>query len=149
MLCEMCGREVDSVTAVRVEGSILRVCAACAKFGQSVAPPGPATAARTSMEGPLSGGPVQLRFRTRRTEERDLFSELPALELSPDWFRRVRQARERLTWTPEELGKRLNEKKSVVLKIEAGTFRPSDALLRKIERLLKIRLTAEPATPES
>ena len=66
------------------------------------------------------------------------------MELAPDWNRRIREAREALQWTPEVFGKKLNEKKSVVLKIESGSFRPPDALVRKIEHLLQVRLRAEP-----
>ena len=83
----------------------------------------------------------------RRSEERDLFKELPELELAPDWGRKVRIARETLGWNPEELGKRLNEKKSVVLKIETGTMHPPDELVRKLEHLLKVRLRASPESP--
>jgi putative transcription factor len=66
------------------------------------------------------------------------------MELVPDWNQRIRVAREALQWTPEVLGKKLNEKKSVVLKIESGSFRPPDALIRKIEHLLHVRLRAPP-----
>jgi ribosome-binding protein aMBF1 (putative translation factor) len=66
------------------------------------------------------------------------------MELAPDWGRRIRVAREALLWTPEEFGKRLNEKKSVVLKLESGSFRPPDGTIRKVERLLRIRLRADP-----
>lgn len=82
----------------------------------------------------------------RRTEERDLFSEIPEMDLAADWPQRIRSAREARQWTPEDLGKRLNEKKSVVLKLEAGSFRPPDALVRKLEHMLAVRLRAEPAT---
>jgi putative transcription factor len=82
-------------------------------------------------------------------EERDLYREIGEMELAPDWSKRVRVAREARTWTPEVLGKKLNEKKSVVLKIESGSFRPPDALVRKIEHLLQIRLRADPETPAS
>ena len=72
------------------------------------------------------------------------------MELVPEWNKRIRVAREALQWTPEVLGKKLNEKKSVVLKIESGSFRPPDALIRKIEHLLQVRLRAEPeATGQS
>ncbi|MGD0249804.1 MAG: helix-turn-helix domain-containing protein [Thermoplasmata archaeon] len=77
-------------------------------------------------------------------EERDLYREIGEMELAPDWSKRVRVAREARMWTPEVLGKKLNEKKSVVLKIESGGFRPSDALVRKLEHLLQIRLRADP-----
>ena len=66
------------------------------------------------------------------------------MELAPDWFQRIRIAREHRGWTPEEFGKKLNEKKSVVLKVESGSFRPPDALIRKIEHQLGIRLRADP-----
>ena len=82
--------------------------------------------------------------RPRRLEERDLYQEIGELELAPDWGHRVRLAREALGWNPEELGKRLNEKKSVVLKIESGTLHPPDSLVRKLEHLLKVRLRASP-----
>ena len=80
-------------------------------------------------------------------EERDLYREIGEMELAPDWARRIRQAREARTWTPEDLAKKLNEKKSIVLKIESGNFRPPDALVRKIEQLLKLRLRADPEPP--
>ena len=143
----MCGRDSDSLTAVRVEGSVLQLCADCAKFGQAVAPPStPTTPVRTGSVT-FSQGQSRLPPRARRTEERDLFSDMPEMELSPDWFHRIRHRRELLGWTPEEFGKRLNAKKSLVLKVEAGSFRPQDATLRQIERLLKIRLTVDPNAP--
>jgi putative transcription factor len=80
----------------------------------------------------------------RRLEERDLYQEIGEMELAPDWNKRIRAAREAHLWTPEDLSKKLNEKKSVVLKIESGSFRPPDALVRKIEHLLKVKLRAEP-----
>ncbi|HLY77386.1 MAG TPA: multiprotein-bridging factor 1 family protein [Thermoplasmata archaeon] len=147
MICEMCGNDVDTLTPVRVEGSVLQLCAGCGKFGQAVAPPvGPTTSSRRN--DPEFAEPRGPRaFRPRRTEERDVFSDMPEMELAPDWFHRIRHQRELLGWSPEEFGKRLNEKKSLVLKVESGNFRPPDATLRKIERLLKLRLTLDPNAP--
>jgi putative transcription factor len=150
MLCEMCGKDVETTSRVRVEGSVLQLCADCARFGVALSPPPPELAPVPDFS-PIPPGPggERIVFRTRRLEERDLFKELPEMELAEDWPRRIRLAREQLTWTPEELGKRLNEKKSVVLKMEAGAMRPPDAMVRKVERLLKIRLRSspEPAAP--
>lgn len=150
MICEMCGKDVASLTPTRVEGSVLQLCVDCAKFGQAVVRVAAATPAPRGADEVYLDARGAAVFRPRRsTEERDVFADMPEMELSSDWFRRIRQAREHLGWTPEEFGKRLNEKKSLVLKVEAGSFRPPDATLKKIERLLKIRLTADPnaATP--
>jgi putative transcription factor len=144
MLCEMCGKNVPSTARARIEGSVLSLCPDCAKFGQLLdPPPAPPVAVASSGRRPVIGSSTRPAGTARRLEERDLYTEIGEMELAPDWAKRVRVAREALTWTPEELGKKLNEKKSVVLKIEAGSFRPPDALVRKIEHLLKVRLRAE------
>jgi putative transcription factor len=144
MLCEMCGKEVLLTSRVRLERTVLNLCPDCAKFGQPVNP-APAVPAPSLRAGRPSsaGGASRPASSGRRLEERDLYRDIGEMELAPDWFRRVRVAREARTWTPEDLGKKLNEKKSVVLKIESGSFRPPDQLVRKIEHLLKIRLRAE------
>jgi putative transcription factor len=141
MLCEMCGQDVPLTNAVRVESSVLQLCPNCSKFGVAVAPP---VLPAGSAPPPTAGAPRPYARAGRRVEERDLYTELPEMELAPDWGKRIRLAREALAWTPEEFGKRLNEKKSLVLKLESGSFRPPDATIRKIERLLRIRLRADP-----
>ena len=143
MLCEMCGKDVEALNRVELEGSTLSLCAECSRFGTIVVPATP-VAARSTAARPTGSVESRMGLRAQRMTERDLFRELPEMELAPDWPKRVRLAREKLTWTPEDLAKKLNEKKSVVLKIEAGNFRPPDGQIRKIEQMLKIRLRAEP-----
>ena len=146
MICEMCGNETGAVHRVEIEGSVLRVCDACQRFGKLLDPVAPPPAEGPFRPSGVGRGPSMPPPRSRRSsEERDLFSEVPEMELAPDWGRRIRLAREARQWTPEELGKRLNEKKSLVLKLESGSFRPPDETIRKVESLLKVRLRAEGA----
>jgi putative transcription factor len=148
MLCEMCGKEVPATTRIRLGRTVLAVGPECAKFGPPVDPPPPVPPSESSAgRRPLVTTGVRAAGGGRRMEERDLYREIGELELAPDWNKRVRVAREARTWTPEVLGKKLNEKKSVVLKIESGSFHPPDALVRKLEHLLQIRLRAEPEPP--
>jgi putative transcription factor len=134
---------VVATSRIRIEGTVLALCPECARFGQPVDPvPSPPGAAALRGAAPVQGGTRSSAPR-RRLEERDLYADIGEMELAPDWARRVRTAREARTWTPEVLGKKLNEKKSVVLKIESGSFRPPDQLVRKLEHLLQIRLRAE------
>lgn len=152
MLCEMCGKDVASTARARIERSVLSLCPECARFGQLLdPPPTPAVnlgAAPASSRSPLVGA-TRAGGRGRRLEERDLYTDIGEMELAPDWFKRIRVAREAHAWTPEDFGKKLNEKKSVVLKIESGGFRPPDALVRKIELQLKVRLRADPEPSSS
>jgi len=141
MICEMCGKETATTYKIEIEGSILRACESCRRFGKLLEPliVGSATPEAHPRNVPIGTAP-----RARRSlEERDVFSEVPEMELAADWGHRIRVARESRNWTPEELGKRLNEKKSLVLKLESGSFRPNDATIRKVETLLKIRLRAD------
>ena len=151
MLCEMCGNDVPSVAPVKVERSILQLCPSCAKFGEPLTPAPPAPSDEVEEFRPTAVARPLRPVGPRRTEERDVYQEMGEMELAPDWPHRIRVARETLKWTPEDLGKKLNEKKSVVLKLEAGAIHPPDELVRKVEHLLRIRLRAEPgaaaATP--
>lgn len=145
MLCEMCGQDVPATNAVRVEGSTLQLCSNCAKFGVAIAPP--VLPAGSAPLAPRGGSGVSARPAVRggrSLAERDLYAEIPEMELAPDWGKRIRVAREALGWTPDDFGKKLNEKKSVVLKMEAGAFRPPDGTIRKVEKMLKVRLRADP-----
>ncbi len=145
MICEMCGKEATATHRVEIEGSVLRVCEDCRKFGKLLDP----LIAPAASSVPVRGGsrPASAPFvgARRRTDERDVFSEVPEMELASDWGKRIRIAREARNWTTEELGKRLNEKKSLIHKLESGGFRPPDSTIRKVESLLKIRLRADPA----
>ena len=150
MLCEMCGKETLVTSRVRVEGTVLHVCPECARFGEPLDPPPAPPVARSSEGRPRPSGPLPRPLGGgRRLEERDLYTDIGELELAPDWGKKVRVAREARAWTPEDLGKRLNEKKSVVLKIESGSFHPPDTLVRKLERLLQVRLRADREPPPS
>jgi putative transcription factor len=152
MLCEMCGKDVPATSRVRLERSVLALCPDCAKFGTPVDPvPSPPASGESSPRAAFRPGVVAGRATgtRRRLEERDLYQEIGEMELAPDWNRRIRVAREALQWTPEVLGQKLNEKKSVVLKIESGNLHPTDALVRKLEHLLKVRLRAEAETAAS
>jgi ribosome-binding protein aMBF1 (putative translation factor) len=66
------------------------------------------------------------------------------MELAPDWPLRIRKAREAMGMSQDQFGVRLSEKSSVIHKLESGSIVPSDALVRKIERTLKIRIRSPP-----
>jgi len=137
VLCEVCGKQTQMLRVVSIEGSELNACPECARFGVERSPkPKRTTAAPVHVS-------EALEKREKRTHTIDVFQEA-AEELAPDFSQRIRKARERLAWTPEDLGKKINEKKSVILKLEAGQMRPDDTLIRKVERALGIKLKERP-----
>jgi putative transcription factor len=73
-------------------------------------------------------------------------------EIIEDYTSKIRQAREKLGLTHEELAKKINEKTSVIGKLETGKIQPSNILATKLEHALKIKLltaiTEERAPPQ-
>jgi putative transcription factor len=61
-------------------------------------------------------------------------------EIIQDYSTKIRQAREKLGLTHEDLGKKINEKSSVIGKLETGKVTPNNILATKLEHALKIKL---------
>ena len=62
-------------------------------------------------------------------------------ELATDYDQRIRGAREGTGMSQEDLAKKLNEKASLIRKLEQGSTLPSDDVQQKLERELDIDLT--------
>jgi putative transcription factor len=62
-------------------------------------------------------------------------------EVATDYDQRVREAREGRGLSQQDLASELNEKTSLIRKVERGDVLPSDALRKKLERELGISLT--------
>ena len=61
-------------------------------------------------------------------------------ELAVDYGTRVKKAREERTLTRAEFAQAINERESVIKRIEGQSMTPDDALARKIEQFLEIKL---------
>jgi putative transcription factor len=136
MRCEMCGKEVPYLKTVLIEGAVLHVCEECAKFGKEISPK-----EAKKYERPSSAISERLEMREKRMREKDVLEEEEVLD--PDYPDKVRAARMRLGMTQEELAKRINEKHSVIAKIEHGDLVPDEALRKKLEKTLEISLTVK------
>ena len=62
------------------------------------------------------------------------------MELRSDFNLLIKSAREKMGLSQEELGRKINEKLSLIKHLESGTLKPNDVLTRKVERFLKIQL---------
>jgi len=129
--CEICGAEiVGAAQRIVIDGSTLDVCKSCARFGKPEDKWSPV---------PKKMVPVERAFTVRRPKPRDHFKDL--VELIPEFGRKIREARESLGLTPEELAARIKEKAALLKKIEREEISPEDDVRKKLERELKIKLT--------
>ena len=147
--CELCGTDTAQPTTVKVEGAELDVCSTCADFGTEVETQQASSTSTkystgASSSGASSGGGGGSRSSassspsgTRRRN--DMFDDIE--ELAEDYDDRIRQAREGEGLSQQELADQLNEKASLIRKLERGETLPSDAVQSKLERALDISLT--------
>ena len=132
MECEICGKPVPENNPIRakIEGSVMVVCKECSKLGTvQKAPPKPKYLKQNKGKKPAN---TRKRNYPRNDE--------PSEELIEDFSFEVRKAREAKDWSREDLGKKINERVSVITRIETGKMTPDTKLTKKLEKALNIKL---------
>ncbi|MEM3865877.1 MAG: multiprotein bridging factor aMBF1 [Candidatus Bathyarchaeia archaeon] len=131
MNCEICGKEILGKPYNKVvEGVKMVLCEKCASYGEAYFQPVTLTKLST---------PVKVVTKPK-TSKSIINKEYLELEVVPDYFMKIKSTREKIGLTQEEFAKKLNEKLSVIQKIEVGKIIPDINLAKKIESLLKIKL---------
>jgi putative transcription factor len=118
--CDLCGKET-SLSRVDVEGTELMVCGGCSSFGKVLDTPRQA--------GQFKRKKVQLPTELEQTEG-----------IITGFAQLIKSGRERLGLKQEDFARKINEKASVLHKVETGSIEPPINLARKLERALNIRL---------
>ena len=132
MECEICGKEVPEHNPIRakIEGSVMVVCKECSKKKKKKkAPPKPKFRKQDKTKRP----------KTTRNKNYSRQDE-PTEELIEDFDIEIRKARESKDWSREVLGKKINERVSVITRIETGKMTPDLKLTKKLEKALNIKL---------
>ncbi|RLM52394.1 TIGR00270 family protein [Halorubrum sp. Atlit-8R] len=143
--CEMCGAEEASLTTTKVEGAELELCSSCTDFGTEVRDESTSsgggkysTSSSTGKSSSSSGSSGSGGSSGSSTRRRDMFDDMD--EIATDYDERIREARESRGLSQEELADQLNEKASLIRKLERGDTLPTDEVQRKLERALDISL---------
>ncbi|MGM0388620.1 MAG: multiprotein bridging factor aMBF1 [Natrinema limicola] len=154
--CEMCGAETSSPKTIKVEGAKLDVCSNCTDFGTEVkqtSSSSTSTKYSTGSSSSASSGGSQSTTSTSTSSSggssqrrSDMFDDMD--ELATDYDDRVRNARESKGLSQSELANELNEKASLIRKIERGDTLPSDRVQSKLENFLEIDLSAQGSSGE-
>ncbi len=121
--CELCGRGMEIVHIISLEGAELRVCAKCSEGKRVV----------------YKENPFQKEQKTegRRQDAKE------EKELVVDYGARIREAREKLKIPVKVLAEMINEKEHFLSRVESQKTTPPDVLVRKLERTLNIKLKEE------
>lgn len=148
----MCGQETASLTPIETEGTELNVCSDCEEFGTVLHDEASQSSGGESSAG---GGPSRSSSGGRSSSSSSGTSSggggggsrsdpMEDIEtLAADYDARVREAREAAGMTQEDVADELNEKASLIRKIEGGDMRPSEEVRDELERFLDVSLTEE------
>ncbi|MCK4636917.1 MAG: TIGR00270 family protein [Methanomicrobia archaeon] len=125
MICEICGKEFRGRgTEIYVDGAQLRVCPNCTKFGTKVEP-------HKEERKP---------YPQKKKEKRPLKSERDNFTIIPDYSEIIKNSREGMKFSQKELAFKINEKESVIHRLETRSMSPSYTLAKKLEKALKIKI---------
>lgn len=142
--CEMCGAERPSLTTTKIEGAELQLCDECKEFGTEVRSQSQDGSTSTkystssSSDTSKSNASSSSGSASSSRRRRDMFDDME--EIASDYDARIRQARESRGLSQEDLSNELNEKTSLIRKLERGDTLPSDSVQKKLERELDISL---------
>ncbi|WEL23986.1 multiprotein bridging factor aMBF1 [Candidatus Nanohalovita haloferacivicina] len=123
--CQLCGEETDSTTKTKIEGAVLQVCDSCAEMGEKV---------KTKSKKKKRKKKKKSRRRRKRNEE----------VLINDYGKKVKEARESKQLSIMELADDLNEKESLLKKIEQQELKPEKSLAQKLEKKFNLELYTIP-----
>lgn len=149
MRCEVCGRKIHSdPVRANIEGATLTVCIECSKHGKVVhqdfsgIPSGSLPSSRPSaLTATSAPSPTKSTMHLPTIQRKPPVAQVQlTTEVISEYATTIRSAREKLGLTVEDLGKKINEKASLLRHVENGKVPPNNQLANKLERVLKITL---------
>jgi len=123
MICDMCGSEGKLFKAV-IEDAQLNVCQICTKFGKVI----------SVVQQDRKIAPKTLNVEVQ-PEVKDVLVE--------GYAEKIREKREALGLKQRDFAKKINEKESLMQKIESGNFEPPIEFAERIGKFLNISLIEE------
>ena len=116
--CELCGSK-NATRKTKIDGAVLTACEDCVKLGEEI--------------------PVVELKSTKKA--------IPKLEgldksVKTNFHILIKNERTKMSLTQEDLAKKINEKSSIIKRIEDG-WEPSLGIIKKLEKFFSIKLTEE------
>ena len=130
--CPICGGKIwGRGQKVLIEGAKITVCQSCAQYGVKIKNIPKATN-KVKQNYAKPNFPVKKRAYNRQIDE--------GLEIVKDYVTKIRKARNSRGLNQDQFAQKLNEKPSLLRRIEAGKVEPTIKLAKKIEQVYEITL---------
>lgn len=116
----MCGKDYPRLNHAKVEGAVIEVCERCSRFGTKVD-------VQETVYKPIKK-PI-------------IIADLnDSLDLVPEYGKIIAKIRQNKGLTRYDLAKTLNEKESVIRRLEEENLEPNEDLVKRVENFLGIKL---------
>ncbi len=141
--CELCGAMKVGTRSVMMGRAEVQACKRCTeKMGLDEKKVAPGLSQARNSSAPKSGGYGGIGKKGKDIMLRG------EKELASDFAKRVATARNQKGWDKRELARRMAEKINIINNVESGK-RPTDAVIRKLERALDITLMVDAKPDEN
>ena len=121
--CQLCGKDSDDLKKTKIEGATLKVCDSCSDMGETIEQP---------------------KKKSKKTKKKKTYRPKDTQVLANDYGNRVKEAREDRKLSMKELADTLNEKASLIKKIEREDLKPEKSLAKKLSKELDVTLYVNP-----
>ncbi len=145
MNCDMCGKQIDKLIKIKIDGAILNVCYDCSKFGEPVEKKKFNNLSESitikfpekkivvpSRNKPFKKPAAKNNYRKRENIEN--------MEIVDDYAQLIKNKREQMSMTQDDLAKKIFERKNVLSNIERGELMPNISTAKKLEKILDVKL---------
>ena len=123
MDCEICGRD-DDLNLVTLRGTRMNVCSKCHKYGVDVPP-------------------EVIQDYKPKIIKKGIDNGEDSFEYTENYSKEIQKARQQKSLTRKQLAQQINESESFLAKVEAGKIKPTEKVIKKLERFLGIKIHSE------
>jgi len=132
--CPICGGIIwGKGQKVLIEGAKITVCDSCVHYGKKII-------TKTETSNVQKKYPSKMRkFGTNTTSNKGTIYE-STMEIVPDYAKKIRDIRTFNHLNQDQFAQKLNEKPSLIRRIESSKAEPTEKLAKKIESVYNIKL---------
>ena len=121
--CQLCGEDSDNLKKTKIECALMKVCSSCSDMGEVV---------------------EQKKKKTKKKKKKTTYRPKDNEKLANNYGEKIKQARENRQLSMKELADSLNEKASLIKKVEREDLKPEKSLANKLSKELEITLYVNP-----
>jgi len=121
--CQLCGEDSDNLKKTKIEGAVMKVCSSCSEMGDVI---------------------EQKKKKKTKKKSSKTYRPKDTEKLTSNYGEKLKEAREDRKLSINELADSLNEKASLIKKVEREDLKPEKSLANKLSKELDVTLYVNP-----